>query len=299
MQNLTFFRSDISDGGCSIISQIMGEPKYLYKFRSFSNPDHKRMLTENELYFSSPNNLNDPFDSSIPIRYDLCGDKEANEKAFRYQMDLLTNEYPELDTKELTERAKEYFKFIYEHPKEVEEAAREISRELTTEIGVFSLCKDYRNILLWSLYADKHRGFCVGFSTKKLLKFFLSNFAETAEGISLERVHYSKRYPLINAYTTTEAEKLRCLTTKASTWKHEREYRLIMVGFPNRPFKIDYGIVKSLILGCGMRECDKNEVISIVKSRPDRISLYQARMKKDDFGLDFDRIDIDSTEHLA
>jgi len=48
----------------------MADPKYLYKFRSFRHENHKRMLTDNEVFFPSPDKLNDPFDCRVPIRYD-------------------------------------------------------------------------------------------------------------------------------------------------------------------------------------------------------------------------------------
>ncbi len=43
-------------------------PEHLYKFRVFDDPNHKRILTDNELFFPSPKRFNDPFDSTIPAR---------------------------------------------------------------------------------------------------------------------------------------------------------------------------------------------------------------------------------------
>ncbi len=45
-------------------------PEHLYKFRVFGDPNHKRILTHNELFFPSPRQFNDPFDGTIPARYD-------------------------------------------------------------------------------------------------------------------------------------------------------------------------------------------------------------------------------------
>lgn len=45
-------------------------PEYLYKFRVFEDPNHVRILTHNQLFFPSPKRFNDPFDSTIPVRYD-------------------------------------------------------------------------------------------------------------------------------------------------------------------------------------------------------------------------------------
>jgi hypothetical protein len=46
-------------------------PKYLYKFRSFDKDGYYKTFLESKLYFPSPKNFNDPFDTKIPVHYDL------------------------------------------------------------------------------------------------------------------------------------------------------------------------------------------------------------------------------------
>ena len=45
-------------------------PDVLYKYRVWEHDYHKRILTEDEIYFASSADFNDPFDCAIPIRYD-------------------------------------------------------------------------------------------------------------------------------------------------------------------------------------------------------------------------------------
>lgn len=45
-------------------------PEILYKYRDWRKSNHKRILTDNELFFTAPKNFNDPFDVNIPFRYD-------------------------------------------------------------------------------------------------------------------------------------------------------------------------------------------------------------------------------------
>jgi len=45
-------------------------PKTLYKYRDWYNDYHKQILTENQIFLSSQNAFNDPFDAVIPFRYD-------------------------------------------------------------------------------------------------------------------------------------------------------------------------------------------------------------------------------------
>ena len=41
-------------------------PRYLYKYRAIDKNTEK-IITDNELYFNSPVNFNDPYDCNIPI----------------------------------------------------------------------------------------------------------------------------------------------------------------------------------------------------------------------------------------
>ena len=56
-------------------NQIQLPPK-LYKYRNFDDPNHLRVISHNEIFFSSPKNFNDPFDVFAAYRMD----KESNNK---------------------------------------------------------------------------------------------------------------------------------------------------------------------------------------------------------------------------
>jgi len=47
-----------------------GTPDTLYKYRIWSNEYHQKILTHQQVFLSSPAGLNDPFDASLPFRYD-------------------------------------------------------------------------------------------------------------------------------------------------------------------------------------------------------------------------------------
>jgi len=46
-------------------------PDITYKYRSWNDPYHKKILTENEIYFASPNKLNDQKDFKISVSWSL------------------------------------------------------------------------------------------------------------------------------------------------------------------------------------------------------------------------------------
>ena len=264
----------------------MTDPKYLYKFRSFRDENHMRILTHNEMFFPSPDKFNDPFDCCIPVSYQNFTRNEF----IRYWTDSYKEDSPAISDHVARERAKNFYKMCRtpEARKVISENQKKIMREVrSNEVGVFSLTANLNSILSWSHYADSHRGFCIGFYTGNL-KVFLEK-----SGLPLElgAVNYTKEYPFINAYKTSMVEKTkRVLQTKSIDWEYENEYRILRIYGANKSLKIPNGIIRRVILGCQVNPKDKIEMIRILKSRAGRISLFQAKQKEDSFGLRFELV---------
>ena len=80
------------------------------------------------------------------------------------------------------------------------------------------------SILLWALYAEKHQGFVIGVNS--------SMFARS----NLEKVSYSRKRPSVNIRTALVATTGRMMAlwrrvvrTKSPDWRHEKEYRCIVI----------------------------------------------------------------------
>jgi hypothetical protein len=262
----------------------MAVPKYLYKFRSFRDKNHKAMLTDNELFFASPDKFNDPFDCSVPIRYDDFTKTEF----IRYWTDVYRRDFPKACDSEIRKMVKDFYnqfrspsgrKMMAQYQMET------IKKMRSTDIGVFSLTANLNSILSWSHYADWHRGFCVGFHTLNL-KAFLE---KCGPFLDLRWVDYTKEYPFINAYKASDEEKTnKIVWTKSKDWEYEQEYRVLWLAGANKPLRIPDGIIRRVVLGCQVNPTDKTEMISILRSRATYISLFQAESKENSFGLRFD-----------
>lgn len=270
-------------------------PEYLYKFRVFEDPNHKRILTDNEIFLPSPKRFNDPFDSTIPVRYD----QGSREEIINHWVSHLKITRPGLSPQEMEAEATRLFESgRFRTPQSMEDIAR-ISRErVYGTVGVFSLTANYENILLWSHYADKHRGFCIGFDARKLYLFCI-NYLKNLESRSLRGnqsiifrdVRYTRNYPFINAYRTELNERtLTQLLTKSIDWEYEHEYRIVWFYGPDMKLIIDNDIVNKVILGCQMDKRGQEEMISVLRKRSDRIPLFRAKKKIDSFRLDFEEI---------
>lgn len=86
---------------------------------------------------------------------------------------------------------------------------------ISARYRIYCLGPDASNLLMWSHYADKHKGICLEFSTHNDVM------------CCPLRVDYPEQFPVVRAYSTDSAENLRPLLTKANVWAYEHEYRLI------------------------------------------------------------------------
>jgi hypothetical protein len=150
----------------------------------------------------------------------------------------------------------------------LEEENRMVTHEyikIVSNYGVVSYSLAELNILLYSHYADKHRGMC--------LEFEVTNF----NGTNLKEVKYCtdfKRitFPFDEPQQKEEIEMI--LTTKSEEWKYEKEYRQII------DHKKDYaeypGKLVGIIFGCQAKRDDIDLVIKLMNFKNSEIEFSKA-----------------------
>src|SRR5580700_7739727 len=91
---------------------------------------------------------------------------------------------------------------------------------MNKQYGVLCFCKGWRNTLLWSHYADRHRGMCLGFDV---------------EDNAAKPVQYVEDRPSIPYPFSGELRPIsdQLLSTKYIDWKYEDELR-IWIGLKER-----------------------------------------------------------------
>ena len=266
----------------------MEESHYLFKYRHFSfsgERDHRRMVLNNELFFPSPDNFNDPFDSNIPFRYE-----EFTYEEFRnYWAPRIAEKTPHLAKDELAQTIQRMYD-TSNTPEGRQTILQDqegmLQQMRSNTIGIYSLSASCRSILSWGHYSDSHRGFCVGLSKEKLISFVRSQ-----ESLDFDRVEYSTNYPVINVYKMTEAEKLtKLFWTKSIEWEYEKEYRIIWYNGASKTFRIDPEIIEIVIIGCQAEEGERDAFMAAIRSSYPSVSIFQATMRKDGYGLDFETL---------
>jgi len=167
-----------------------------YKYRSIEKDVFERdlkTLSENCFYSSNYSMLNDPFDIYF------------NEEISQF-IDLLKTLFPHEELNNLEKQFKEVLNF-------------------KEEIGVYCLSTDVLNEQLWAYYASSYSGYCIEYDLEKLV--------DKGQNFDFQyqfEIDYKDNIPTldINDFTNLQEGFLRKMfATKKSTWKHEKEIRLI------------------------------------------------------------------------
>lgn len=163
-------------------------------------------MADNKVWLSTPVSFNDPFDCAINL------DRSKLAESVAHAVEKATQNAEVEDSLKV--------------PSEEDELAYERLRDglgsLMQNIGVFCLSEAPDEILMWSHYAENHKGFCIEYKID-----------ETSPLTTMARpVKYTDVYPSLSVKNlhagATEAFLEACLFTKAKQWSYEKEWRAIM-----------------------------------------------------------------------
>jgi len=100
-----------------------------------------------------------------------------------------------------------------------------IASRLNHSIGLLCLSARWNSTLMWSHYANDHRGFCVGFDITH--PFFSTDHIAKGGWGPIQTVDYSDLRPQVRLEHLPTEEVVKLLTTKHTDWSYERELRLV------------------------------------------------------------------------
>ena len=193
----------------------MALPAILYKYREFDNEYHRRILTDNTVYFASPNSFLDTKD---------CHPKElfpSEEIVFNRFWEMSIREFPNMSNDRR-------LKYVNERVSSAQILNRETRDSLIEALfsdyckchGVLSVTANPSNSRMWEEYANNHTGFCVGFDSTKLA------MASGGGG----PVTYTDCIPDIRIWVDSpEEEHVKRVFYKEKKWEYEQEYRLCKI----------------------------------------------------------------------
>jgi hypothetical protein len=184
----------------------------LYKYRPF-DANALLLLINRSLYFANPDDLNDPLDCQIGINAAL---ESATDSP-----DLRRKIYSFIQSANTVDDARELIQEF------------EVQRK---QFAVLAFTKENRSPLMWSHYADRHKGFCIGFNfSNAFAKRNSTGILLGPAGCTYEKINpfrtYFARFSALDNETCDETfwMDLMCISFlwKSQAWRHEKEVRVI------------------------------------------------------------------------
>ncbi len=244
-------------------------PDVIYKYRTWTNPFHLRIITEKVLYMASPSDFFDPYDCKNPVRYDLLTDKDIfNIYLYRSKKDhknwnrerhrIFARDWakksPLRDPEYLVKMQEDYFQDFHFH------------------FGILSLTANSSNDDMWKSYSDNHQGFCIGFNTRLLFEHLGGggevNYYDTLPTINPAPIHSYEQQHILQVFS------------KLRQWEYEQEYRTHKF-YPNgatseqRLIHVPPNAFKEIIFGNRMPDPIKEQMLLSIPTDLGHLNLKE------------------------
>ncbi|UHG93303.1 DUF2971 domain-containing protein [Spirosoma oryzicola] len=221
-------------------------PPIIYHYASYTTAIS--ILTGRSLKFSSPESFNDPFDMFEGL-IDFTSSGRSRKLWMQKAVDHNSNKQKRELLKKIKEVGIENF----------ERLAYESFTRQRRESGVCCFSEKSDIALMWSHYAEKHRGVCFGFSFQPVV-------SQDHYFMTLKKVKYISKIDPVNYYNKSDKCIDHWVTSKSTVWEYEKEVR----GFINDRYGYDLFpfskiCLKEIFLGCRLSKRERDEILMLVK----------------------------------
>ncbi|WEK17888.1 MAG: DUF2971 domain-containing protein [Candidatus Pedobacter colombiensis] len=205
-------------------------PSSFFKYRGLSELSLDN-LTQNYIWCAEINTLNDPFECSLQFDNDEClRHYFSDEKFHEFFKQKFKLELTKSEIKELTQSKTPYKTYIEtcckkkivlsltpeQQLKKIQERWEQIREESNQYIKICSFSEINDSLLLWSHYADQHKGICVEYdlvNEDKIRPF-------------LQPIVYSEKIFKIGLLEELDIiRKIGSTLIKSKDWEYEAEWR--------------------------------------------------------------------------
>lgn len=222
------------------------KPKIIYKYCSLNAAES--IIKTNTIKFSDPASFNDPFDCDVDL--------------LEFKLPNKLDEHTIYELETIKGIFQNYLGFDDLIKKEgfIEKMYRkaQIEKVKGARVSCFSLIEN--NILMWSHYADKHKGICLEFDSD-LTSHGFTNLAE--EDISEGEVGYTE-YEKTNYLSSNRIFAVsKIFLCKSNIWSYEKEFRLITLNKKPELQEFKKSFLKSVYFGLNMMPSEIKKFISL------------------------------------
>lgn len=265
----------------------------LFRYNSF-NSDNLSNLKNEVFYLQNPIKFNDPFDCCIGFGMKNIKRAIISSLMKEFGLPVITS------VKELERVYNEAHGTSFNFDEQINDLdcnfPNQIKEFASDYIGISCLSEDYKSILMWSHYADKHTGFCVEYNFS--MDSFDPNYDDVASRIQIFPVIYSSERPNMSELfdfevfkqiqiNPNESDKFRAgieynLLFKAKEWEYEKEWRIVGSVKTSRFYNSPHP--KAIYLGVSISDENKEKILEIAKEK--KIPVYQMKLSEDKYEFD-------------
>lgn len=239
-------------------------PENLFKFRHINRA--KQILQDCTFRFSSPTAFNDPFDCSL-------------DEVTTYKMSEIKKWFNDNGGYKNIPRHRR--KLIEQDKSIVSTWVKGAKEKAVNSRGVLALSGCVKEILLWSHYADDHKGLAIELSLRDDLDFFLAP----------RIMKYEDKYTPTNYLSDPEGTVDAILSKKYTKWEYEKEFRIYKNDSANADIAINPNAIKSVYFGLKTKQSEIDEVRSICNSQTlSHVRFFQAKKVYGKFELRFENL---------
>lgn len=292
----------------------------------------KRVLENNSVLLKNPYNFNDPFDCKIEkelINFKKCSELVMNYATFKAIYSMINTNYMKISNKNkniilFLKKEFDIYKSAFEiepyYPKihllnyflklslkidpnlkiQIEKEISNFEKNMNKAIdelieNTYICCFSKKNdsILMWSHYAENHKGACFEFDSLEDNSFFEVEYSKKRVNFNLEKAlrtvcaydFIGRKLDIVNDNTIREIMKY--ALTKSNNWKYEEEVRCIYYSSNKLLFKhekgylLNMGKIKRIYLGCKMSDEDKK----YMEEHSNGIDIVEMKASKKEFKI--------------
>lgn len=191
----------------------MDIPKTIYKYESFS-AQSLRNLKAQSVYFGSPLGFNDPYDCAL--KAGVAHPSDSAVEALRAAYAVRSNVPPNIQKLFVQSSTADLREMVIRIALQTLDKHAE---QFLSERGVTCFSEYNNDLLMWSHYGGRYKGFCLSFSTS------YEPFSKA------RRVEYTEQMPKIDAVDALMNDNfdqmIDLFCTKSKSWAYEKEWRCL------------------------------------------------------------------------
>lgn len=198
---------------------------------------------------NAPSTFNDPYEFNVNISLE-----STPEQRLQWFTQLVAQQAP---TEPKERRAAIVNELMLRPDSEHIRRCQESLARIWQESGVICFAGDPRSLLMWSHYAENHKGICLQFER-------LRDFPVLGHAV---HVDYEQELPKANWIVNFMEGVKEMLLTKHHGWKYEEECRITSIDNSDKYLRVRPDALRAIIFGCRVSDSGVAVIDELLKER--------------------------------